>query len=83
MAWLPSCLIFLLKYPLMNQAFLQKVKFPVTLFHGSFDEVIPFENSEKLQGINPELFRLVSLPEGHRGVIFSPVFQEAVSKLLK
>ncbi len=74
---------FLLKYPLRNQAFLQKVQHPVTLFHGEFDEVIPFNSSEKLQAINPSLFRLVSLPEGHRGVIFSPIFQQTVSKILK
>lgn len=74
---------FLLKYPLRNQVFLQKVQHPVTLFHGEYDEVIPFNSSEKLQAINPSQFRLVSLPEGHRGVIFSPIFQQTVSKLLK
>ncbi len=74
---------FLLKYPLRSQAFLQQVKFPVTLFHGEFDEVIPFSSSEKLQAINPGLFKLVSLPEGHRGVIFSPIFQETVREMLK
>lgn len=74
---------FLLKYPLLNKDYLKKVKFPVTLFHGTLDEVIPFENSEKLKTINPNLFKLVILPEGHRGVIFSPIFQETVGKLLK
>lgn len=74
---------FLLKYPLKNEEFLQGIKFPVTLFHGSFDEVIPFSCSEKLHAINPGLFKLVSLPEGHRGVIFSPIFQETVRKILK
>ena len=74
---------FLLKYPLRSYAFLQKVKFPVTLFHGEFDEVIPFNSSVKLQAINPSLFHLVKLPEGHRGVIFSPIFQETVRGLLK
>ena len=74
---------FLLKYPLRSYAFLQNVKFPVTLFHGEFDEVIPFNSSVKLQAINPSLFHLVKLPEGHRGVIFSPIFQETVRGLLK
>ncbi|MCF8246289.1 MAG: lysophospholipase [Saprospiraceae bacterium] len=74
---------FLLKYPLRNYAFLQNVKFPVTLFHGEFDKVIPFSSSEKLQAINPNLFRLVKLSEGHRGVIFSPVFKETVRNLLE
>lgn len=74
---------FLLKYPLRNDAILQGVKFPVTLFHGSFDEVIPFQCSEKLCAINPGLFKLVKLDEGHRGVVFSPIFQNTVSQLLK
>ena len=74
---------FLLKYPLRNDAILRGVKFPVTLFHGSFDEVIPFQCSEKLLAINPGLFKLVKLEEGHRGVVFSSVFQNTVSGLLK
>jgi pimeloyl-ACP methyl ester carboxylesterase len=79
-AFLPD---FLLKYPLRNNEFLKKVSFPVTLFHGSFDEVIPFHCSEKLQAINPKLFSLVRLDEGHRGVVFNSVFQQTVSNLLK
>jgi uncharacterized protein len=74
---------FLLKYPLRNDAFLQGVKFPVTLFHGSLDEVIPFQCSEKLCAINPILFKLVKLDEGHRGVVFNPIFQSTVNQLLK
>lgn len=74
---------FLLKYPLRNVEHLRKVKFPVTLFHGSYDEVIPFQCSEVLQAINPTLFKLVKLDEGHRGVVFNPIFQQTVSKLLK
>jgi pimeloyl-ACP methyl ester carboxylesterase len=74
---------FLLKYPLRNIANLRQVTAPVTLFHGTFDEVIPFESSEKLQALNPARFRLVDLPEGHRGVIFSPVFRQTVGELLK
>ncbi len=79
-AFLPD---FLLKYPLRNNEFLKKINFPVTLFHGSFDEVIPFQCSEKLQAINPKLFSLVRLDEGHRGVVFNSVFQQTVSKLLR
>ncbi len=79
-AFLPD---FLLKYPLRNEQHLQKVKFPVTLFHGTSDEVIPFSCSEKLQAINPSLFKLVKLDEGHRGVVFNQIFQQTVSQLLK
>ncbi|MBI5914978.1 MAG: alpha/beta fold hydrolase [Bacteroidetes bacterium] len=74
---------FLLKYPLRNIANLRQVMTPVTLFHGTFDEVISFESSVKLQALNPGRFRLIDLPEGHRGVIFSPVFRQTVGELLK
>ncbi|MCC6727352.1 MAG: alpha/beta fold hydrolase [Saprospiraceae bacterium] len=74
---------FLLKYPLRSVEFLKRVKFPVTLFHGSHDEVIPYHSSEVLQALNPKLFQLVKLDEGHRGVVFNPIFQQTVSKLLR
>jgi pimeloyl-ACP methyl ester carboxylesterase len=73
---------FLLKYPLRSADYLQRVKSSVTLFHGTFDEVIPFESSEKLQALNPERFHLVATDEGHRGIIFSPVFRHKVGELL-
>jgi uncharacterized protein len=73
---------FLLKYPLRSADYLRQVEVPVTMFHGTRDDVIPFESSEKLQALRPDRFKLVSMNEGHRGVIFSPVFREAVGQLL-
>lgn len=74
---------FLLKYPLCSVDYLKNVSFPVTLLHGEFDEVIPFSCSERLQALNPKLFKLVKIPEGHRGVVFSSIFQNTVRDLLK
>lgn len=73
---------FVLKYPLKSEDYLRRVNVPVTMFHGTSDEVIPFESSEKLQALNPDLFQLISMHEGHRGVIFSPVFRQKVGELL-
>ena len=73
---------FLLKYPLRSAEYLKLVQAPVTLFHGTRDDVIPFESSEKLQALHPDRFILISMNEGHRGVIFSPVFQQTVGKIL-
>jgi pimeloyl-ACP methyl ester carboxylesterase len=73
---------FVLKYPLKSEDYLRRVDVPVTMFHGTSDEVIPFESSEKLQALNPDLFHLISMHEGHRGVIFSPVFRQKVGELL-
>jgi hypothetical protein len=74
---------FLLKYPLRSEEFLRNAAFPVTLVHGLHDEVIPFHCSEKLQALNPARFRLVPVEEGHRGVIFSGVFQRTMGELLR
>lgn len=80
MPFLPD---FLLKYPLRSYDCLKNVQFPVTLLHGEYDEVIPFACSERLQALNPKLFKLVKIPDGHRGVVFSDIFRETVRKLLK
>lgn len=63
---------FLLKYPLKNHQFLESVKCPITLFHGTNDEIIPFDSSERLQAINPDQIQLVKMKgESHRGSIFN------------
>jgi len=74
----------LLKYHLHNDLYLQKVQCPVTLFHGTEDEIIPYDSSETLEKINPEQIQLVSL-EGvsHRGAIFNTLFGQTMSRLLR
>jgi pimeloyl-ACP methyl ester carboxylesterase len=75
---------FLLKYKLKSNEFLQNVNFPVTLFHGTRDEVIPYDSSEKLKALKPDLIELVTLRnEGHRGTIFNPTFKNTLRKLLR
>lgn len=75
---------FLLKYPLNTEQYLPLVTCPTTLFHGVRDDIIPFESSEKLQTINPELITLVRVEgEGHRGIIFSGAFRNGVRRLLE
>ncbi len=75
---------FLLKYPLRNDLRLPEVQAPVTLFHGTRDELIPFGHSEYLQGLIKGQAQLVSLPNtGHRGAIFSDVLRRELSSILK
>lgn len=74
---------FVLKYHLESGKALQAARLPITLFHGTLDEVIPFDCSEKLQALRPASIRLVRLEgEGHRGVIFSDLFRNTVAELL-
>lgn len=75
---------FLVKYPLNNKAHLASVRCPVTLFHGTDDELIPFDSSEELQQVNPNQIQLVPLEDvGHKRVIFDERFRATVHELLK
>lgn len=73
----------LVKYHLSNEINLKKVKVPTAIFHGTHDELIPFDSSEKLQKLNSSLFHLYPLKNsGHRHAIFSDVFSDTVKKIL-
>ncbi|MFV9507115.1 MAG: alpha/beta hydrolase [Oscillochloridaceae bacterium umkhey_bin13] len=43
--WAP---LFLLKYPLRSYRWIGQVQSPVVIFHGTADELIPFEDSQRL-----------------------------------
>ena len=74
---------FLVKYPLDNSKYLKEVDESVTMFHGTADELIPFDSSESLVKIDPKSFNLVPLSNtGHRRAIFHSDFSRGVSRLL-
>ena len=82
--YIPFVPNFLVKFPLNNKAHLATVKCPVTLFHGTNDEVIPFVSSKELVQVDPTNIKLVTLEgESHRGAIFNNLFRSTVRKLLK
>lgn len=75
---------FLLKYPLRNDLRLPEVDLPVTLFHGSRDELIPYDHSVYLQTLVPERGKLVRLNgTGHRGAIFSRTLRRELTTILQ
>lgn len=74
---------FLLKYPLRSRDYITQVKSPITIFHGTRDNVIPYENGRILQSIRPQLAELVTLErESHRGTIFSSRFRQYMQEIL-
>lgn len=80
---LPIVPSFLVKYPLRNDQRLADVKVPVTLFHGTRDELIPFEHSIFLQKLLPLSAQLVSLDgDGHRRAIFSSVLRQKLQQII-
>jgi uncharacterized protein len=75
---------FLLKYPLRNEVELPQANCPVSLFHGTRDELIPYAHSVVLQSKQPTRSRLISLGEtGHRGAIFSQILRRELAAMLR
>lgn len=82
--WLPFIPDFLLKYPLRNNDLIPKIKTPITLFHGTEDELIPFVSSEKIQALNSPLATLIPLEgEGHRGALFHDQFRQKLQQIIQ
>ena len=73
---------WLIKYPLKNIDFLKKVKSAVTIFHGTRDEVIPFDSSERLKEVNSNIVLIPLKDTSHRRAIFHDLFEKRVSQLL-
>ena len=73
---------FLLKYKLNNKKHLAKVKCPVTLLHGTRDQIVKYDFSEALSELYPSKVRLITVNgEGHRGIIFEPKIRDIIEQL--
>lgn len=73
---------FLVKYPLRNEAKLPEVDCPVTIAHGTRDNVIPFAHGEYLGNLNGVDFHRF---EGmsHRGIILSSELRRVIGAALR
>lgn len=81
--WAPFIPDFLVKYPLKSDRWIPQIKKPITLFHGTADNVIPYDSSEKLKELNPSFTRLITLQgESHRGALFNHIFAQELKILL-
>jgi pimeloyl-ACP methyl ester carboxylesterase len=75
--WLP---LFLLRYPVRTDEWLPRVRMPVLLLHGTRDDVLGIEHSERLHSIRPdaEFVRLRDI--GHNDVHLSPEYVEKLAE---
>ena len=56
---------FLLKYDFDNAESLMTAKCPIHIFHGTEDEVVPYESGQKLyQSLDPDLTKFYTIEEG-------------------
>ena len=73
-----------IKYKLRNDVHIQQVTCPVTLFHGTSDEVIYYGSSLKLEKHLGHRGQLVTIPGGHHNDLpESDVYRRALSEILR
>ena len=74
---------FLLKYKLETNLHIQDCNVPVTLFHGTADEVIPFNSSTRLQKLIKRKGKLIRLKGmSHGDVISKPRVLKKMNRIL-
>ena len=61
---------WLLKYEFKSNTYITKVKCPITIFHGTEDNVVPYESGKKLYTIAPNPKEFITVPSGgHNNLI--------------
>lgn len=73
----------LLKYKIPTFNYLRHVNYPVTIFHGTEDAVVPYESGRKLLNVLPENLNFVTIEGGtHNDLINFDIFHFELTKLL-
>lgn len=73
---------WILKYPLETNLRLEKTTCPITIFHGTKDNVIPYASSTELKKMIPSI-DLTSIPGlGHTGFMQNTTYQTKLNQLL-
>lgn len=71
------------KYHFPTYEYFEKIDAPITLLHGTNDEIVPFKHSKWLQESKPGV-KLVPIEDGkHNNLNKFPAFQRALDSLLK
>lgn len=77
--WLP----FPIQHPFRTAEHLPKVEYPVCIFHGTRDKVIPFQSADRLQPILKERDLFVVIPKaGHKDFTGFPQYGATLDKIL-
>lgn len=78
---LPASII--LKYKFENNRYLQAIKCPVFLIHGTQDEIVPYHSSSRLASISPNI-KLITIEGGtHNNLSGYPEFHKALKVILQ
>jgi uncharacterized protein len=75
---------FLLKFPMRTDLALPQINNPIYLIHGTADEVVPYDSSEKLLPLIRTSKELISIPGGaHNGLRTTPLYNAALDRFLR
>jgi uncharacterized protein len=73
----------LVRYRFPTGENMQKIKIPVTIFHGTDDEIISYKNAQKLVPLLKDGDEFVTLPNGKHNNLFDfPLYQDKMDSLL-
>lgn len=75
---------WLLKYQLLSHEYIQNVRCPISIFHGTDDSVVPYESGERLfKSLNIRQKRFVSIPDGgHNNLVEFDAYLEGIDQVL-
>jgi pimeloyl-ACP methyl ester carboxylesterase len=80
---LPYVPLFLLKYPLRSDQWIRKVHCPIYFFHGTQDDLIPYDSSERLRAYSTAPTQLIPIVGGGHGDLATfAVYQTALDQIL-
>jgi len=73
---------FIIKYKLATHQFLTTDKYPILIFHGSNDELIPSHHAQQLKSKNPSIQLHILNGFGHNNVDVSPTYIRELTEYL-
>jgi alpha-beta hydrolase superfamily lysophospholipase len=74
---------FLLKYPLRSDRWIGAVRCPVYLFHGTLDDLIPFDSSERLRALITAPSHMIPvIGAGHSNIPTFAIYQQQLDQIL-
>ena len=72
------------KYKFPIYQYFGKIKAPITIFHGSNDEIIPYTQAKRLAELNKTNVELITLAKGkHNNLAEFPLFHQKLDSLLR
>ena len=73
---------FLIRYQLSTDQYIAKTKYPVHLFHGTKDELIPYTSSVRLAELSDKITLHTVEGAGHNNISDFPIFRERLLSIL-